>query len=71
MILKNAQKTKMPAWMPKRCKNDLFKIFKGDEIDDRVANKRIKHWEDIIGLKRVNEIFQDQPELCDLISRCL
>jgi serine/threonine protein kinase len=61
MMLKNSQQDKLPAWMPKRCKNDLTKVFRGEEIDERVANKRIKNWEDIIGFKRVDEIFSEVP----------
>jgi len=70
MITKNA-KEKLPAWMPKRCKNDLASVFKDGEFDDRIVNKRIKSWADIEELLRVDQIFKNRPELCDLLTRCL
>jgi hypothetical protein len=47
--------------MAKRCRNDLSKVFKDADIDDRIARKRIENWQDIDELVRVDQIFKNQP----------
>jgi hypothetical protein len=47
--------------MSLKCRNDFFKAFKDGEIDNNYADRHIKHWEDIVGFKGVNEIFGSYP----------
>lgn len=71
MILENARKRKYPEWMAEDCSNALVNVFRGGEIDQKIAEKRIRDWKDIKELRRVNQIFDREPELCDLVYKCL
>lgn len=71
MILENARKRKFPEWMAENCNNALVNVFRGAEIDLKIAEKRIKDWKDIKELRRVSQIFDREAELCDLVYKCL
>ena len=70
MIAKNCGR--LPKWMVRESSNELARLFDEEgEIRERKLRKYVGEGEKIVYMKTVNEIFEHDPQLKDLLNECL
>lgn len=72
MIEKNSGK--FPTWMAKNVDDHtLRRIFYANtgEINEDEVNQNIDDWSNIVGFKKIKEVFSRYPELANLLNKCL